>query len=47
LEGLFKGFETNMKFSTTYHPKLDGKIERVNKVIEDILRMYVIDKPSK
>jgi len=36
-----------MKFSTTYHPQLDRKIERVNQVIEDMFRMYVMDKPSK
>jgi transposase InsO family protein len=46
-KGLFKGFRTNMNFNTTYHPELNGKIERVNQVIEDMLRMYVIDKPSK
>jgi hypothetical protein len=46
-KGLFKGFRTNMNFSTTYHPKSDGKTERVNQVTEDMLRMYVMDKPSK
>jgi hypothetical protein len=45
--GLFKGFGTNLNFSTTYHPQTDGKIERVNRIIEDMLRMYVMDKPSK
>jgi hypothetical protein len=45
--GLFKGFGTNMNFSTTYHLESDGKIERVNQVIEDMLRMYVMEKPSK
>jgi hypothetical protein len=45
--GLFKGFGTNLNFSTTYHPQSDGKTERVNQVIEDMLRMYVMDKPSK
>jgi hypothetical protein len=44
---LFKGFGTNLNFSTTYHPQIDGKIERVNQIIEDMLRMYVMDKPSK
>jgi hypothetical protein len=29
-KGLFKGFGTNMNFSTTYHPDSDGKIERIN-----------------
>jgi hypothetical protein len=46
-KGLFKGFGTNRNFSTTYHSESDGKTERVNKVIEDMLRMYVMDKPSK
>jgi hypothetical protein len=45
--GLFKGFRTNLNFSTTYHPESDGQTERVNRVIEDMLRMYVMDKPSK
>ena len=45
--GLFKGFGRNLNFSTTYHPRTDGKTERVNRIIEDMLRMYVMDKPSK
>jgi hypothetical protein len=45
--GFFKGFGTNLNFSTTYHPQIDGKIERFNRIIEDMLRMYVMDKPSK
>jgi hypothetical protein len=44
-KGLFKGFGTSLNFNTTYHPELDGQTERVNHVIEDMLRMYVIDKP--
>jgi hypothetical protein len=43
----WKGFGTNMNFSTTYHPESDGKIERVNQVIEDMFRMYVMGKASK
>jgi hypothetical protein len=46
-KGLFKGFRTNLNFSTAYHPESDGQTERVNRMIEDILRMYVMDKPSK
>jgi hypothetical protein len=45
--GLFKGFITNLNFSTTYHIESVGQVERVNHVIEDMLRMYVMDKPSK
>jgi hypothetical protein len=37
----------NLNFNTTYHPKSDGKTKRVNQVIEDMLRMYVMDKPSR
>jgi len=32
--------------STTYHPKTDGQTERVNQVLEDMLRMYVMDRQS-
>jgi hypothetical protein len=46
-KGLFKGFRMNMNFSTSYHPESDGQTKRMNRVIEDILRMYVMDKPSK
>jgi len=46
-KGVFKGFETNLNFSKTYHPESDGQPERVNQVIEDMLRMYVMDNPTK
>jgi hypothetical protein len=29
-KGLFKGFGTNLSFSTIYHPEIDGQTERVN-----------------
>jgi hypothetical protein len=29
-----------------YHPEIDGKTERVNQVMEDILRMYVMDNQT-
>jgi hypothetical protein len=41
--GLFKGFGTNLNLSTSYHPESDGKTERTKRVIEDMLRMYVMD----
>jgi hypothetical protein len=44
-KGLFNGFGTNFNFSTSYHLESDGQTERVNQVIEDMLRMYVMDKP--
>ena len=46
-KGLFKGFGTSLNMSTSYHPQTDGQTERVNQVIEDMLRMYVMDLPSK
>jgi transposase InsO family protein len=46
-KGVFKGFGTNLNFSTPYHPQLGGHTKRVNRVIEDMLRMYVMDNPSK
>ena len=44
---MFEGFGTSLNMSTTYHPQTDGQIERVSQVIEDMLRMYVMDQPSK
>ena len=44
---LFKGLGTQLNFSTVYHPQTDGKIERVNQVLEDMLRIYVMKKPGK
>jgi hypothetical protein len=46
-KGLFKGFGTNQNLSTTYHPESDGKTKRTNRIIEDMLRMYVMEQASK
>jgi hypothetical protein len=46
-KGLLNGFGTNLNFNTTYHPESVGQTKRVNQVIEDMLRMHVMDKPSK
>jgi hypothetical protein len=43
---LFDGFETKSLFSTNYHPQTDGQIERVNQVLEDMLRMHVMHQPN-
>jgi hypothetical protein len=42
-KGLFKGSITNLNLNTTYHPESDGKTERVNQVIEDMIRMYMME----
>jgi hypothetical protein len=43
----FVGFEIKLLFGTTYHPQNDGQIERVNQVLEDMLRMHVMHHPKK
>ena len=46
-KGLFAYLGIKLNFITVYHPQIDGQIERVNQVLEDMLRMYVMDKPTK
>jgi hypothetical protein len=46
-KGLFNRFGTNLNFNTTYHIDSDGKTKRTNQIIEYMLRMYVMNKPSK
>jgi hypothetical protein len=45
--GCLKDLEQNLNFNTAYHPESDGQTERTNRIIEDMLRMYVMDQPSK
>jgi len=44
---LFVSLEIELTFSTTYHPQTNGKIDRANKILEDMLRMYVMHQPKK
>ena len=44
---LFKGLHTKLNFSIAYHPQTNGQTERVNQVLEYMLRMYVRDYPKK
>jgi hypothetical protein len=37
---------TQLNLSTNYHPETDGKTKRVNKFMEDMLRMYVMDNQT-
>ena len=46
-KGLFADLGTQLNFITAYHPQTDGQTERVNQVLEDMLHMYVMDKPTK
>ena len=44
---LFVGLVTKLDFSTTYHSQTNGQIKRVNKILEDMFRMYVMHKQRK
>jgi hypothetical protein len=44
---LFKGFEKNLNLSTMYYPDSNGKTKRTNIIIEDMLKIYVMDQPLK
>ena len=46
-KGLLDGFGTSLNMITTYHHHIDGQTQRVNQVIEYMLRMYVMDQPSR
>jgi hypothetical protein len=36
-----------LNLSRAYHPETDGKAERVNQVMEDMLRMYLMDNQTQ
>ena len=38
---VFRSLETRLAMSTSDHPETDGQTERVNRVLEEILRGYV------
>jgi hypothetical protein len=45
--GLQSTLGTQLILSTTCHPETDGKTERENQVMEDMLRMYVMDNQTQ
>ncbi len=42
---MFQSLGTLLNLSTAYHPETDGQTERVNQVIEDMLRSYCSQQP--
>eukprot|EP00253_Pinus_taeda_P004481 PITA_04481 len=44
---LFTELGTQLNFSTAYHPQTDGQTERVNQMVEDMLRAYVMQQPTR
>jgi hypothetical protein len=41
-ERLHKTLDTQLRFSSAYHPQTDGQTERVNQILEDMLRACVL-----
>jgi hypothetical protein len=46
-KSLMVGLDTKLLFNTAYHPQTDGQTERVNQILEDMLRMHVMHQPKK
>ena len=42
---MFQSLDTLLSLSSAYHPETDGQTERVNQVIEDMLRSYCSQQP--
>jgi transposase InsO family protein len=46
-EKLHEAMDIRLNFSSVYHPQMNGQTERVNQILEDMLRAYALkDKKS-
>jgi hypothetical protein len=41
-EKLHESMDMKLNFTSAYHSQMDGKIERTNKILEDMLRAYAL-----
>jgi transposase InsO family protein len=46
-EELHKSLRTKLIHSSAYHPKTSGQTERMNQILEDMLRACVLEFPQK
>ena len=44
---LHQALGTALKYSTAYHPQTDGQTERVNQILEDMLRACTLAQGTK
>jgi hypothetical protein len=44
---LHKALDTKLLHSSAYHPQTSGQTERVNQILEDMLRAYALEFPQK
>lgn len=47
LKEFFLGLGTELSLITTYHMYIDGKKKRFNRILKDMLRMYVMQQKRK